>query len=1464
MQQNTIKNARFAACFALLMLALGVVSSCTDMSLPDGLSSALDANNGNNGTTGTGDGSAVTGIELNYGIMELRLRAGETAARTLRATVLPENAADKTVHWVSTNPDVAEAAATDAGNEGLVTAIGAGTAVVMAISGDGGKVATCVVTVTDPDAPPPDPDIIRVTGVSLNESALTLILTGTESAQLTATVAPTGAANRTVRWMSTNPAVAAVSSGGRVTAAADVGRAVIVATTDDGGKTALCTVTVRQPDIIAVTGVVVSPSPVNLTIGGTQQLTADVLPANANQQVVWESADPAIATVDASGMVTAHYIGQVLITATSVSHPNRRATCLVTAAGLGNVSGIVTTINNGSFTLTWTPPDNAPTFAGVEITVMEGADILQNVIIAPETAAFTQGSLTNGTSYTVEVRARYTGGYMSGPTIQTVVPRIRITETDLTNFVTIPTPVTGDDALPTPASSPTQFTIQLEWLSLSSPSLSDDNKFKAGVEYRPVLHLTAIGDYTFQGCTPGDFEYEGTPFSSGTIPPNGRTASFNAANAYPATATVRVSGTITGVGGSFIIGAHVKLKQNGVPVPHLEDTTIDGGFYTIPGVTAGTYTMYASINSTITESAPFDVLYFDVTQNLNLDNEITAFNLYDFAAQPVLAGTIENTSTPIDAAEYEVERVWKLHSGGTPATANFLAGIAYDAQLTLRAQDGSIFPTSIALSRFTYAATPPDQSTEGISIASLLISPDMKTAEVLVQFPATATVSISGTITHFNTDPFEGAQVQLRLIRPDPDMGEFNTVEFNSPVPTNSAGEYTIHGVTAGSYDILVSKAEYAPSRIPANHLRTIEVTTSDVTDADAVLKQAIPPAHLDLSTLFPAPVPGATPVTTPNSLGHTDFVSSTIAWRTAAGAPFTGPFGAVGYRATFTLTPADEYSMSGLASASFIYEQAVGLTAEIAPNGSSAVITVTFAASQFPTTAVYTAGEFTGRLAWIETNGQRGGEYTITLAANISIEPRFLDSSGNNGLAEVTIIIQGDASPQKHIRLLSTGSLFSVTGTAGNPITLVLGNNITLDGLSTTPITGCITDSTNNNSPLVVIGSYATVTMLSGSKIAGNTLETISNAYGGAVRVNTNGHFNLEGGEIYGNTAQSAYYNSDYTYYAYGGGIYNNGGVVTVSAGTISGNTAVCPTNNYAASGGGIYNTNGTVTITGGEIIYNAVTSSSSIISGGGIYSNSGAISMTGGTIRENTVTSSTNSAYGGGVYISGNVNVHNFNGGTISDNSVVSTNAVAGGGVYIINGQVNINGCTLNNNRAEGSYARGGALHISGYGTLTLTSGTISNNTASSRYPPGTVQNVGGGGIYAAVPFEMSGGEISGNRAAIFGASGRNGGGGVYLNDANFIMSGGEISGNHAAIFGATDGGGGVFMYNGDFSKTGNSIIYGDDNPTYENTASNGNGHAVYVNSGQSQGGQQRNSTAGSGDNLDSTVPGSGGGWE
>lgn len=173
------------------------------------------------------DSVEVSGISLDKETLDLTV--GDT--QQLTATVMPENADDKTVVWTSDNTDVVTVDV----EKGVVTAVAAGEAVVTATTANG-KTATCTVTVKSAT--------VEVSGISLDKE--TLNLTVGETQQLTASVTPENADDKTVTWTSDKPEVVTVDAEGVVTAVA-VGEAVVTATA--GEKTATCKVTVIIPPV---------------------------------------------------------------------------------------------------------------------------------------------------------------------------------------------------------------------------------------------------------------------------------------------------------------------------------------------------------------------------------------------------------------------------------------------------------------------------------------------------------------------------------------------------------------------------------------------------------------------------------------------------------------------------------------------------------------------------------------------------------------------------------------------------------------------------------------------------------------------------------------------------------------------------------------------------------------------------------------------------------------------------------------------------------------------------------------------------------------------------------------------------------------------------------------------------------------------------------------------------------------
>lgn len=161
-----------------------------------------------------------------------RIKVGETIE--LHATVSPADA-EQTVNWTSSDSDVASV------DNGVVTGNQAGTAIITASTPDGKFKATSTITVYVP-----------VTGVVLDKDSLTLNLDDQKETQLHATVLPKDATNQKVTWSTSNANVATVDQNGNVTAVGG-GVATITVTTEEGGYTDTCQVTVQTRPEITVT-----------------------------------------------------------------------------------------------------------------------------------------------------------------------------------------------------------------------------------------------------------------------------------------------------------------------------------------------------------------------------------------------------------------------------------------------------------------------------------------------------------------------------------------------------------------------------------------------------------------------------------------------------------------------------------------------------------------------------------------------------------------------------------------------------------------------------------------------------------------------------------------------------------------------------------------------------------------------------------------------------------------------------------------------------------------------------------------------------------------------------------------------------------------------------------------------------------------------------------------------------------
>ena len=291
----------------------------------------------------------------------------------LSATVSPTNATNKTVTWTSSNTSVATVNATS----GQICTYNTGTTTITATSAaDSTKKDSFTLTVNP----------VAVTGVSIYNIPPSNTLNIGQTWNSYVTITPSNATNKAVTWTSSSTGVAMINSSGVISA---VG----------GGTTTITATSVSNPSVynsftlmvpIPVTNVSITNRPAadTLLIGQTCNLSVSVLPSNAtNQTVTWTSGSTGVATINASGVISAVNVGTTTITATSaedstkkdsftltvnpvpvtgVSITNKPASNTLFTGQSWNLSAAVSPWNATNPTVTWTSSNTS--VAAIDIT----------------------------------------------------------------------------------------------------------------------------------------------------------------------------------------------------------------------------------------------------------------------------------------------------------------------------------------------------------------------------------------------------------------------------------------------------------------------------------------------------------------------------------------------------------------------------------------------------------------------------------------------------------------------------------------------------------------------------------------------------------------------------------------------------------------------------------------------------------------------------------------------------------------------------------------------------------------------------------------------------------------------------------------------------------------------------------------------------------------------------------------
>ena len=251
---------------------------------------------------------ALRAITMNTN--KISLNVGETG--WVGVTYNPSDASDKVLYWSSSDESVAKV------NEGVITAIGRGTVMLTATSRDGGKTATCEVTVTDPNYK-------ELKSIKMNQE--TVILKKGENGWIGVTYNPSDASDKVLYWSSSDESVAKVNEG--VVTAIGEGKAILTATARAGGKTASCTVTVENPNFVHIDEIKMKTEELNLNKGENGWVGVTYSPSNASNKVLtWKSSNEEVVTVR-EGNVKAVGEGKAVLTATS-EDGGKTTSCIVT------------------------------------------------------------------------------------------------------------------------------------------------------------------------------------------------------------------------------------------------------------------------------------------------------------------------------------------------------------------------------------------------------------------------------------------------------------------------------------------------------------------------------------------------------------------------------------------------------------------------------------------------------------------------------------------------------------------------------------------------------------------------------------------------------------------------------------------------------------------------------------------------------------------------------------------------------------------------------------------------------------------------------------------------------------------------------------------------------------------------------------------------------------------------------
>ncbi|MDE0778357.1 MAG: hypothetical protein OSB43_18920, partial [Nocardioides sp.] len=261
------------------------------------------------------------------------------------------------------------------------------------------------------------------------------------------------------------------------------------------------------------------------------------------------------------------------------------------------------------------------------------------------------------------------------------------------------------------------------------------------------------------------------------------------------------------------------------------------------------------------------------------------------------------------------------------------------------------------------------------------------------------------------------------------------------------------------------------------------------------------------------------------------------------------------------------------------------------------------------------------------------------------------------------------------------------------------------------------------------------------------------------------------------------------------GDGPGNGGAIHLTGDGTVSVNKSEANLNIASAEGGAFWNSlEGIFAVTGTTFEANEAKGAAADEGGGALYNDGGALFVVTSQMLDNTASGTSGS--GGAIF--------NNDGELGVENSTMSGNSAnrAGGAIEANAGTTEVLDSAMRGNAAGSNPGNGGALHLSGAGTVLVSGGRVVDNTASAE----------GGGLWNSAPGSMEVAQVTvtGNTAA--GAAADNGGGGLYNDGGTMMVRGSSLESNDAT--GAAGSGGGILNNLGDLTVVNSTIDSGSAN--------------------------------------------------